>query len=86
MTYKIGSKGQVVIAKEIRDKLGIGPGWEVVQLLVEDHVELYFVPPVHRRSLKGMLAPYIKRQPETDDWTALREQAWKAISQEKENR
>jgi antitoxin PrlF len=30
MTHKVGTKGQVVIPKAIRDRLGIGPGDEVV--------------------------------------------------------
>ncbi len=31
MANKVGSKGQVVIEKEIRDKLGIQPGAGVLQ-------------------------------------------------------
>jgi AbrB family looped-hinge helix DNA binding protein len=30
MTYKVGAKGQVVLPKEMRDRLGIRPGDEVV--------------------------------------------------------
>lgn len=44
MPYLVGPKGQVVIAKEIRERLGIRPGWRVIQRLVDDHVELYFLP------------------------------------------
>ena len=47
--------GQVVIAKEIRDRLGIAPGWVALQRVVDDHVELYFLPPERRESLKGTL-------------------------------
>jgi len=30
MTHKVGAKGQVVIPKEIRERIGIAPGDEVV--------------------------------------------------------
>jgi AbrB family looped-hinge helix DNA binding protein len=59
MANVIGSKGQVVIAKEIRDRLGVGPGWKAIQRLVDDHVEIRFIPPTHKRSLAGILKPYI---------------------------
>ncbi len=55
---KVGPKGQVVIAKEIRDELGIEPGWLALQRVVDGHVELNFLPPEHDESLKGILAPY----------------------------
>ena len=45
MTSLVGRKGQVVIAKEIRDRLGIEPGWVAVQRMVEGHVEIHFLPP-----------------------------------------
>lgn len=82
MTYVVGAKGQVVIAKEIRDRLGIGPGWEVVQRLVGDEVHLVFLPPRHDRSLMGSLAPYLQTTVDTEDWQSVREQAWEAIARE----
>ena len=56
----MGPKGQVVIAKEIRERLGIGPGWVAVQSLVGDEVRLVFLPPEHERSLKGCLSEYVR--------------------------
>ena len=60
MAYVVGSKGQVVIAKEIRERLGIEPGWLALQRVVDDHVEVSFLPPEHTKSLKGSLATHIK--------------------------
>lgn len=56
MASKVGTKGQIVIAKEIRDELGIEPGWTAFQQVVDGHVEVYFLPPKHTRSLYGILA------------------------------
>jgi AbrB family looped-hinge helix DNA binding protein len=70
MANRVGPKGQVVIEKEIRDKLGIGPGSVAIQRLVDDHVEIYFLPPRHNRSLLGAARPFVKRWPrhvEIDD-------------------
>lgn len=72
----IGTKGQVVIAKEIREKLGVEPGWLTVQRLVDGHVQIYFVPPKHDHSLKGVLAGYSKRHLPPDEWDQAREAAW----------
>ncbi len=84
MALKVGSKGQVVIAKEIRDKLGIEQGWIAFEQLVDDHVEIYFLPPEHRRSLMGVLAEYSKvRVGEGDEWDKARESAWRAAAFEK---
>ncbi len=80
MPYTVSPKGQVVIAKEIREKLGVKPGWIAVQRLVDDHVEIYFLPPPHRRSLKGLLADKIQTRLSAEDWPADRERAWRAAS------
>ena len=82
MGYTVGTKGQVVISKEIRDRLGVRPGWVALQRLVNDHLEIHFVPPEHGNSLKGSLASHIKVAP-GEDWDKVRESAWKQAAQEK---
>ena len=62
MPNLVGPDGQVVIEEEIRTKLGVQPGWQAVQLLVDNHVRIYFVPPEHNRSLRGIARPLIRRQ------------------------
>ncbi len=84
MAYVVGSKGQVVIAKEIRDRLGIGPGWVAMQRVADDHVEIYFLPPEHRESLKGSLAPYVRRAAQDEEWDQARERAWPDAAAERE--
>lgn len=54
MTSRVGPKGQVVIPKAMRDRLGIAPGDEVDFALEADAVR---VEPVHEvRSLRGRFA------------------------------
>ncbi len=84
MAHRIGTKGQVVIAKEIRDQLGIGPGWETIQRVVDGKVELSFVPPEHNRSLLGILNAYADPKLLAMDWHDLREAAWEAAVREDE--
>lgn len=55
MSTLVGPKGQVTIEKDIRDKLGIGPGWRAVQSVRDGQVIMNFVPPKHNRSLAGIL-------------------------------
>jgi AbrB family looped-hinge helix DNA binding protein len=76
VAYTVGPKGQIVISKEIRDRLGVKPGWQALQLMVEDHLEVYFIPPPHNRSLLGAAKPFIRRQPAPDeDWDEAIEKA-----------
>jgi len=51
MTHRVGPKGQVVIPKELRDRLGIEPGDEVDFWLQDDHVAVRLA--VRRRPLLG---------------------------------
>lgn len=77
MSHVVGPKGQVVIEKAIRDRLGVQPGWRALQLVVNGHVEIHFAPPEHARSLAGYLSKYAR--PDLDTPDALheaREAAW----------
>ena len=74
-----------MISKPTRDRLGIEPGFEALERVVDDHVELYFVPPPHRRSLKGLLAAQLRRKPRLG-LSAAREKAWVRAAREKERR
>lgn len=85
MGNRVGPKGQVVISKPTRDRLGIEPGFEALERVVDDHVELYFVPPPHERSLKGLLAAELRRKPRFG-LSAARGRAWARAAREKERR
>ena len=75
-TRKVGSRGQVVIEKAIRDALGIEPGAIARQELVGDHVEIRFYPAEHEDSLRGILAPSRKHRVPPEEWEERRRRAW----------
>lgn len=84
MSHVVGIKGQIVIAKEIRDRLGVEPGWIALQRLVGDHVEVYLIPPEHRNSIKGSLAQYINISVAPGQiWDNARDAAWEQTVQGK---
>lgn len=85
MATRVGAKGQIVIEKEVRDELGIEPGWEALQLVVDGHLEVHFIPPRHNRSLAGILAPYTDvRIPDEDAFHEATEWARGAEAEERE--
>ena len=84
VAHVVGQNGQVVIAKEIRDALGIEPGWVALQRVVDDHVEIRFFPPDHRESLKGTLAPYLTRHiPSSAEFADAKERAWRSAAHDR---
>ncbi len=77
MANKVGPKGQIVIEKEIRDRLQVKPGWLAIQAIVDDHVEIHFVPPKRTPSLRGALAKYTSvTVAPGEEWARARERAW----------
>jgi hypothetical protein len=76
MSYVVGPKGQIVVAKEIRDHLGVESGWIALQRLADNHLEVYFVPPEHRRSLKGSIAQHLRARIPAGDWSDALEGVW----------
>jgi len=86
LPHRVGAKGQLVIEKEIRDQLGVQPGWTAHQRIVDGHVEINFVPPPQRRSLLGVLARYATNLPPMSDneWQEAREAAWASSWMEKQ--
>ena len=67
MGHKVGPKGQIVIEKAIRDQLGIQPGSEAIQRVVDGRLEIAFRRPRHRRSLAGAARPFITRWPTQEE-------------------
>jgi len=87
MSSVVGAKGQVTIEKEIRDTLGVEPGWRAVQRLVGERVEIQFLPPRHRRSLKGLLGNPHGVRLETDaEFQEAAGAAWEAAALETDER
>jgi len=76
MSTLVGPKGQVTIPKEIRKKLGVEPKWKAVTRLVNDHVEIHFIPPEHNESLRGVLAKYTKLKLTEEELNKAKEEAW----------
>ena len=56
MTHRVGAKGQVVIPKQLRDRLGIVPGDEIEFALDEDTLALRLERVRDYPTLRGSLA------------------------------
>jgi len=49
------TKGQIVIPKEIREKLGITPGKRILLRVVENHAEITPLPDNPIKAMRGIL-------------------------------
>ena len=77
MANLISGEGQVIIEEQIRERFGVRPGWQTLQVPAEDHVKLYFIPPAHTRSLRGCLAKYARGTATNEhEWDQARQSAW----------
>jgi AbrB family looped-hinge helix DNA binding protein len=52
----VGERYQLVIAKAVRDQLGVRPGDRAVETVEDGRLVVTFLPARHRRSLRGRLA------------------------------
>ena len=52
---KISSKGQIVIPKEIREKLGVTPGKKVLLRMVGKHAEITPLPDDSIKAMRGII-------------------------------
>ena len=64
-TVTISPKFQVVIPKEIRDRLKLSPGQKVQAILYEDRIELIPVRPI--REMRGFLEGINTEVPREED-------------------
>jgi AbrB family looped-hinge helix DNA binding protein len=73
---RVGERGQITIAKAIRDELAIYAGDETVQRVEDGRIVIEVIPGRHRRSLAGSLRDKVRRTPGDESWPALRDAAW----------
>ncbi len=80
MSSVVSTRGQITIDRAARKTLGVQRGMEAVQLVIDGHLEIYFLPPRHNRSLFGTLPP--KKPVSIEDWDEIRERAAEAIAKD----
>lgn len=80
LVTSVSTRGQITIDREARRELSVEPGMLAVQVVVGDHLEVYFVPAPHRRSFFGCLPPRAPEQSGT--WDDIEERAAQSIAED----
>ena len=70
------SKEVIVIAPDLREKFGWGDEGDIIEVECDGEMVSFLLPPVHNESLRGSLAPFIKRTLSEDEWDEARWRAW----------
>jgi len=83
MSTTVGTKGQITIEKEIRDALGVAPGWRAFQRVENGHLIMTFRPPRHNESLLGMLADKTSVRIPPGEFEGAVDRAWEEAVREK---
>jgi bifunctional DNA-binding transcriptional regulator/antitoxin component of YhaV-PrlF toxin-antitoxin module len=78
MASRVSKRGQITLDRAAREALAVEPGMIAVQIIVDGHLEIYFVPAPHRRSLFGILPP--QDPGPVPDWETLEERAAASIA------
>ncbi|MGH2459370.1 MAG: AbrB/MazE/SpoVT family DNA-binding domain-containing protein [Chloroflexota bacterium] len=55
MSSQVSERGQITIDRTVRDQLGVRPGMVAYQRVIDNRLEVVFLPAPHRRSLYGVL-------------------------------
>ena len=78
MASHVSGRGQITIDRAARQALAIEPGMVAIQVVVDAHLEVYFLPPRHNRSFFGVLPP---REPvSAEDWETIEERMAQSIA------
>ena len=83
MANRVSERGQITIDRAARRQLGIHPGMVAYQRVVDDHLEVVFLPAPHRRSLYGALHQE-GEPPQVTDAAQLEDAVMEALAAEPE--
>jgi bifunctional DNA-binding transcriptional regulator/antitoxin component of YhaV-PrlF toxin-antitoxin module len=71
LASQVSKRGQITIQRDARRALSVKPGMVTLQVVVDKHLEVYFIPVRHRRSLFGALP--LRTPGAANEWQELEE-------------
>ena len=86
-TSPVSERGQITIEKSVRKRLGVKPGMIAYQRVVDDHLEVHFLPGPHRESQAGVfyrrdLPPPLTREELEQEMTEAMAEKWAWVKHE----